>query len=73
MLKKSKDTSVEWKTCEQALAAFEERTGLDQGAARGWRSGGGVGRCGDAPGARESLRNLGEQGPSVNLKESKVG
>lgn len=68
-LQKNGNMSVEWKTCHQALAALEERTGLEQGAARGWRSGRGVGRCCGALGAvRLKLKEPGRAGPLSELE-----
>lgn len=70
MLKRNRNASVEWKTREQALAAFEERTGLEHGAARlGWRSGGGAGRCCGAPEAgRVKFKESGRARPLSELE-----
>lgn len=64
MLKKSRNTSVEGETCEQALAAFEGRTGLEQGAFGGWE-----GRCHGALGAAPvKFKESGKASPLSELE-----
>lgn len=62
MLRKNRNVSVGWKTREQAPAAFggEDRTGAQ-------------GQGSQCSGSCVGTGSLGEQEPSVNLKESKVG